>query len=60
MKTKVYRSVLHTNCGGEIVFVASSPKDAVVVCKKCNHEWMTPSQFIEIGDDMYIFNGKKE
>ena len=59
---KTYNSVLHKNCGGEIVMVASDLSDAVLACNKCKQVWETSSNVIpfpqkmEVGEDMYIYN----
>ena len=53
----IYRSVLHKNCGGEIVFIAKDKNDAMLACKKCKQIWEMSTPFIKktsIASDMYI------
>ena len=62
MKTKnnIYKSVLHKNCGGEIVIVAKTRNDILLVCKRCktSFDWTTnigPYQIQQaLADEMEI------
>jgi len=61
-KEKPYNSVLHKNCGGEIVLVANDLSNAILACNKCKQNWETSSnaipfpQKMAVGEDMYIYN----
>jgi len=59
-QNRVYRSVLHNDCGGEIVLVASGSNDAVLCCRSCKQTWETSTNYVpfpqvmSVGEDMYI------
>lgn len=67
MSKKKYRSVLHKDCGGEIVLIAADSKNTKLSCKRCKACFLGELQppglqkmykGMGLGEDMEVWNGE--